>query len=111
MTRMPRLPGREVYTAGYRATASPEAPSIAPLVNGTVGLVAGLLAGWLKGNRHPIAKFAASVLGATGALLACKVVVTVLRSRATDFRLPPSWFWLTLILGSAFLAYYLMRRR
>ena len=84
---------------------------VAPLVNGTVGLVAGLLAGWLKGNRHPIAKFVASALGATGALLACKVVVTVLRSRATDFRLPLSWFWLTLILGSAFLAYYLMRRR
>ncbi len=84
---------------------------VAPLVNGTVGLVAGLLAGWLKGNRHPIAKFVASALGATGALLACKVVVTVLRSRATDFRLPLSWLWLTLILGSAFLAYYLMRRR
>ena len=82
---------------------------VAPLVNGTVGLVAGLLAGWLKGNRHPIAKVVASALGAGGALLACKLAVTVLRSRARDFRPPVSWFWLTLVLGSALLAYYLMR--
>ena len=84
---------------------------VAPLVNGTVGLVAGLLAGWLKGNRHLIAKVVASALGAAGALLACKLAVTVLRSRARDFRLPVSWFWLTLVLGSALLAYYLIRRR
>jgi arylsulfatase A-like enzyme len=84
---------------------------VAPLVNGTVGLVGGLLAGWLKGNRHPIAKVVASALGAAGALLACKLAVTVLRSRARDFRLPVSWFWLTLVLGSALLAYYLIRRR
>ena len=84
---------------------------VAPLVDAILGFVGGLVVGWLKGNRHPIAKGVAATLGATGALVASGVGALALRSVTKGQCVPASWLWMTVALGSVFLAAYLIRQR
>ena len=84
---------------------------VAPLVDAILGFVGGLVVGWLKGNRHPIAKGVAATLGATGALVASGVGALALRSVTKGQSVPASWLWMTVALGGVFLAAYLIRQR